>query len=368
VRPDLHVVIPAGGSGTRLWPLSRAASPKFLHPLSPDGRTLLASTVHRLAPLADPSRTFVITGHQHAVTVSRQCPQLIEDNILVEPSPRDSCAAIGLAAAIIAHRHPQAVMACFPADHLVEDIDSFHNVIRAAVNQAQAGSLVTVGITPTRPETGYGYLHCGSTVEHGPARTVLEFTEKPDALLASEYVESGQHLWNAGIFVWRAGIFLDVLADLEPQLHNNLRRIAEAWDTEDRDAVLAEAWPELPRISVDFAVMEPAARRGLVVTVPGSFGWNDVGDFDTVGTVWTQDDRKNATIHCTPSHQAEQLTHDSVGVVTLTQTPRLIATLGVSDLIIVDTADVLLVCARSRAQDVRKLVDALGERGEEEYL
>jgi mannose-1-phosphate guanylyltransferase len=368
VRPDLHVVIPAGGSGTRLWPLSRAASPKFLHPLSPDGRTLLASTVQRLAPLADPSRTFVITGPQHAVAVARQCPQLIEANILVEPSPRDSCAAIGLAAAIIAHRDPQAVMACFPADHLVDDVDSFYNVIQAAVNQAQAGSLVTVGVTPTRPETGYGYLHCGAPVDGGPARTVLEFTEKPHAVLAIEYVETGQHLWNAGIFVWRAETFLDVLADLEPQMHDELRRIAATWDSGDRDAVLAEAWPKLPRISVDFAVMEPAARRGLVATIPGRFGWSDVGDFDTVGTVWTQDDRKNATVHCNPNHRTEPLTHDTVGVVTITQTPRLIATLGVNDLIIVDTPDVLLVCPRSRAQEVRKLVDALRERGEEGYL
>ena len=360
----LHAVIPAGGSGTRLWPLSRAASPKFLHPLSPDGRTLLSATVHRLGGLADLSRTFVITGSAHAVAVARQCPELYEDNILVEPSPRDSCAAIGLAAAVIAHRDPTAVMACFSADHLVDDDAQFADVIRAAIAEAEAGSLVTVGITPTRPETGYGYLRCGAEIDGGPARTVLEFTEKPNAMIAREYVQGGRHLWNAGMFVWRAATFLDVLAGFEPELHAGLARIAAAWDTDERDRVLGAVWPTLPSVSVDYAVMEPAALRGLVATVPGSFGWNDVGDFDTVGAVWAQDDRKNAVVRCASDSIAEPLLHDSVGVVAVSQTSRLIATLGVSDLIVVDTPDVLMICARSRAQEVRKLVAALDVRGD----
>ncbi len=367
MEPNLHVVIPAGGSGTRLWPLSRAGTPKFLHPLAPDGRTLVAATVQRLAALTDPARTLVITGPAHAVGVARQCPELLEENILVEPSPRDSCAAIGLAAAIIAHRDPTGVMACFAADHLVDDVTGFHEVIRAAVVAARAGSLVTVGITPTRPETGYGYLRCGPEIEGTAARVVLEFAEKPDAVTALEYVESGRHLWNAGMFVWQAETFLGVLAEVQPEMHDGLRRIARAWDTPDRAEVLADVWPTLPRISVDYAVMEPAGQRGLVSTVPGSFGWNDVGDFDTVGTVWRQDESKNATVRCA-ADGPEPVMYDSVGVVTVTQTARLIATLGVQDLIVVDTPDVLLVCARSRAQEIRKLVAELTARGQREYL
>jgi mannose-1-phosphate guanylyltransferase len=364
--PALYVVIPAGGSGTRLWPLSRVAAPKFLHPLSPDRRTLLAATVARLGPLTDPSRTFVITGAAHAVAVARQCPQLLSDNILVEPSPRDSCPAIGLAAALIAARDPGAVMACFAADHLVDDVTGFHDVIRAAVRRAQAGSLVTVGILPTRAETGYGYLRCGGAIDGGPARAVVEFTEKPHPALAEEYVAGGDHLWNAGMFVWRAATFLDVLADLEPQMRDGLRELAAWWDHADRDEVLAEVWPALRKTSVDYAVMEPAARAGLVSTVPGSFGWNDVGDFDTVGTIW-QDETKNATVRYTPD-APEPLTYDSVGVVAVAQTGRLIATLGVSDLVVVDTPDAVMVCARSRAQEVRALVDGLRERGDLAYL
>jgi mannose-1-phosphate guanylyltransferase len=367
MNPTLHVVIPAGGSGTRLWPLSRAAVPKFLHPLAPDGRTLLAATLQRLAPLTDPSRTFVITGAAHATAVARQCPQLVPENILVEPSPADSCPAIGLAAAVIAARDPEAVMACFAADHLIDDATGFHEAIRAAAKQAQAGSLVTVGITPTRPETGYGYLLCGETIEGGPAREVLKFTEKPHPALAVEYVAGGDHLWNAGMFVWRAATFLDVLGDLEPEMCDGLRRIAARWDNRDRDSVLAEVWPTLRKTSVDYAVMEPAARAGLVSTVPGAFGWNDVGDFDTVGTVW-QDGSKNAAVCCAPDSGPQPLNHDSVGVVTVTQTGRLVATLGVNDLVVVDTPDVVLVCARSRAQEVRALVDKLRERGDAAYL
>jgi mannose-1-phosphate guanylyltransferase len=367
MKPTLHVVIPAGGSGTRLWPLSRAAVPKFLHPLSPDGRSLLASTVQRLAPLSDPSRTVVITGVAHAVAVMQQCPQLMAENILVEPSPRDSCPAIGLAAAVIAARDPEAVMACFAADHLVEDVTGFHDVIRAAVERARAGSLVTVGITPTRPETGYGYLRCGDAIDGGPARAVLEFTEKPHAALAEEYVDSGDHLWNAGMFIWRAATFLDLLGDLEPEMRDGLRLIAAQWDGGDREGVLAEVWPTLRKTSIDYAVMEPAARAGLVSTVPGAFGWNDVGDFDTVGTVW-QDEGKNATVRCQPGTGPQPLLYDSVGVVAVTQTGRLVATLGVNDMIVVDTPDVLLVCARSRAQEVRALVEDLRERGDIGYL
>lgn len=367
MNPDLHVVIPAGGSGTRLWPLSRAAAPKFLHPLSPDGRTLVGSTAQRLAPLADPSRTFVITGPAHAVPLARQWPTLPPGNILIEPSPRDSCPAIGLAAAVIAARDPQAVMACFAADHLVDDVTGFHEAIRVAAQRAQTGSLVTVGIMPTRPETGYGYLRCGPAIDGGPARSVLEFTEKPHAALAEEYLAGGDHLWNAGMFVWRAGTFLDVLGDLQPQMREGLRLIAAQWDAGDREAVLAEVWPTLRKISVDYAVMEPAARAGLVSTVPGTFGWNDVGDFDTVGTVW-QDESKNVTVRCAPDAGPQPLWHDSVGVVAITQTGRLVATLGVNDLVVVDTPDVVLVCARNRAQDVRALVDMLRERGDNAYL
>jgi len=193
----LYAVIPAGGSGTRLWPLSRAGNPKFLHPLTGSAATLLQATVERLAPLAPPDRTYVVTGVAHAAAVARQLPELPDANVLVEPSPRDSCAAIGLAAAVIAQRDPQAVMGSFAADHLVGHPDRFIDVLRQAIDGATQGHLMTVGITPTHPETGYGYLECGPALDGGPVRAVKEFKEKPTYEVARSYVESGHYLWNA---------------------------------------------------------------------------------------------------------------------------------------------------------------------------
>src|SRR4051794_33899023 len=203
-----YAVIPAGGSGTRLWPLSRAGHPKFLHALTGTSASLLQATVDRLGAFAEPAATYVVTGLAHAAAVARQLPSLPDANIIVEPSPRDSCAAIGLAAALVAMRDPHAVMGSFPADHLVRDNAAFTEAVRAATAGAQDGLLMTIGITPTRPEIGYGYLHCGDTVGDGPVSRVDAFAEKPPYDLAVSYVESGRYLWNAGMFIWRAEVFL----------------------------------------------------------------------------------------------------------------------------------------------------------------
>lgn len=359
----LHAVIPAGGSGTRLWPLSRTDHPKFLLPLGgADAATsLLQLTVSRVAPLADPAHTYVVTGTGHAAAVARQLPGVPVGNILVEPSPRDSCAAIGLAAAVIARRHPEAIMGAFAADHLVGDDDRFAEVVREAVAGAERGQLMTVGITPTHPETGYGYLRCGGEYDAGTARKVEEFTEKPSAEIARSYLESGSYLWNASMFVWRVEVFLAELARQCPQLHDGLQRIAGAWDDISRDRVLGEVWPELPKISVDYAVMEGAAAAGLVATVPGDFGWHDLGDFETLGEVLPKDQRGNV-VAAGDAHQV--LLHDTSGSVVVPGSDRLVATLGLRDVVIVDTPDALLVCPRDRAQDVKQLVEELKARGD----
>lgn len=362
----LYAVIPAGGSGTRLWPLSRATNPKFLHPLTGTAETLIQATVSRLAEVAPLADTYVVTGASHAAAIARQLPALPESNILIEPSQRDSCAAIGLAAAVIARRQPDAVMGSFAADHLVADGDRFVEVLREAVAGAQRGLLMTVGITPTHPETGYGYLQCGSVVA-GPIRVVDQFKEKPSLDVATAYVASGQYLWNASMFVWRVDVFLAELARQQPELHDGLIRIAQAWDTDDRDRVMGETWPTLPKISVDYAVMEGAAAAGLVATVPGDFGWNDVGDFNTLGQVLPKDANGNVVVGdpaTLDGGKAEVLLHDVTGSVVVPQSDRLVALLGVQDLIVVDTPDALLVCRRDRAQDVKKIVDELKERGD----
>ena len=357
-----HAVIPAGGSGTRLWPLSRAGHPKFLHPLTGSAQTLLQATVARLAPLAPADRTYVVTGVAHAAAVARQLPALPEENLLVEPSPRDSCAAIALAAAVIARRDPAAVMGSFAADHLVRDGAHFVEVVRDAVRGAEQGLLMTVGITPTAPETGYGYLRCGERVD-GPVVRVEEFTEKPPADVAVSYVESGRYLWNASMFVWRVDVFQRELARQQPELAAGISRIADGWDTPDRQAVLGEVWPGLPKISVDYAVMEGAAAVGRVATVPGDFGWNDVGDFNTLGDTLPADDDGNVVIG-----PGDTLTVDSEHNVLVPQGGRVVALLGVRDLVVVDTGDVTLVCHRHRAQDVKKLVDQLRDQGDADHI
>jgi mannose-1-phosphate guanylyltransferase len=357
-------VIPAGGSGTRLWPLSRAGHPKFLHPLSGTGRSLLQGTVDRLTRFTPENRVYVVTGTGHAAAVARQLPEVPDDNILVEPSPRDSCAAVALAAAVISQRDPDAVMAVFPADHLVADPVRFTDVARTATAVASAGYLATIGITPTRPETGYGYLHAGAALGEVPeAMRVVEFREKPSYDVAVEYLKSGHHLWNAGMFVWQVSVFLEELARQRPALHAGIMRIAASWDNPSRETVLAEEWSHLEKISVDYAVMEGAAAVGRVATVPGDFGWNDVGDFHTLGDTLPADADGNVVIG-----PGQTLTVDSEHNVLVPQGGRLLALLGVRDLVVVETGDVTLVCHRHRAQDVKKLVDQLRDRGDTDYI
>lgn len=352
----LHAVIPAGGSGTRLWPLSRSNHPKFLHDLTGSERTLLQATVARLQPLADAAHTYVVTGTAHATSVARQLPGVPDGNLLIEPSPRDSCAAIALAAAVIAERDPAGIMGSFHADHLIPDEERFVETVRTAMRLARDGYLMTIGLKPTAPETGFGYLRCGTALDGG--MVLEEFREKPDKETAQAYVDAG-YLWNSGLFVWQVSAFLAELARQQPKLHDTVREIAAAWDTPSREELIGRLWPELPKISVDHAVMEGAAEAGKVAVVPGDFSWHDLGDWDTLAEVLESDVDGNVTIGA-----GEVLNIDTTDTVVVPRGGRLIATVGVHDLVVVDTEDAVLVCPRSRAQDVKKLVDELKARGD----
>jgi mannose-1-phosphate guanylyltransferase len=359
----LYSTILAGGSGTRLWPLSRAGEPKFLHPLTGTDRTLLQATVDRTRDLSDPETVYVVTGAAHAAAIARQLPQVPAANILVEPSPRDSCAAISLAAAVVARRDPDAVMAAFSADHLIGDEQEFLVVIRHAEAAARHGYLTTVGIRPERADVRFGYLKTGQPLapeaQAGDARMVAEFREKPSLPVAREYLESGDYLWNAGIFVFAVKAFLGELERQRPALYAGIDAIAAAWETPDREKALERVWPGLEKISVDYGVMEGAAAAGRVATVPAAMPWSDVGDFHSLGEALPTDESGNLLI----ADGGEVITRDVKDAVIVSTTGRVIAVVGLQNVVLVDTPDAVLVCSRDRAQEVKQVVDELRDRG-----
>lgn len=346
-------VIPAGGAGTRLWPLSRAGSPKFLHDLTGTGRSLLQSTWDRLEPLTG-AQVLVVTGVAHVDAVAKQLPDLPADQLLAEPSPRDSMAAIGWAAAVLEARDPEAVLGSFAADHVIGDEEEFRACVTAAVAAASDGHVVTIGIEPTHPATGFGYIEMGDVLGDGPARAVAQFVEKPDRQRAEGYLATGRFRWNAGMFVVRASVLLDLLAQWHPELAAGLRAVAAD------PSRLAELWPGLEKIAIDHAVAEPAAAEGRVAVVPGGFRWDDVGDFASLGTLLED-------AHGLPGVRvlgdADKLrVLDSTGVV-VPGTDRVVALVGIDDVVVVDTPDAVLVMSRERAQDVKGIVDALKAQG-----
>ncbi len=346
---NFWAVIPAGGAGTRLWPLSRSSSPKFLHDLTGTGQSLLQDTWTRLVPLAE-ERFLVVTGRAHEHAVREQLPAVGADGVLAEPSPRDSMAAIGWAAALLERHDPDAIMGSFAADHVVADAEAFRACVRLAEEVARDDWLVTIGIVPTHPATGFGYIEVGDPLPgHADAAAVREFVEKPDAGTATSYVASGGYRWNAGMFVVRPSVLLDLLADTDPGFAAALRGLAAAPET------LAEVWPTLPRIAIDHAVAEPAAGAGRVAVVPGSFGWDDIGDFASLASVLPVPETGPAVLGDASLVRAV----DATGLV-VPRGGRVIAVVGLDDVVVVDTGDALLVTTRARAQDVKAIVTELG--------
>jgi mannose-1-phosphate guanylyltransferase len=361
----LYAIVPAGGAGTRLWPLSRAGSPKFLHDLTGSGRSLLQATVDRLAPLS--RGVVVVTGQRHVAAVRDQLPGLAEDDVLAEPSPRDSMAAIGLAAAVLAERHGDPVVGSFAADQVIDAGPGFAEAVRQGVVAAQAGHVVTVGIAATGPSTAFGYVRSGERLGLAgapDARVAAGFTEKPDAQTAAEYLATGEYRWNAGIFLVRAQVLLAHLERLLPQLHAGLRELAEAWDTPRRAEVLERVWPGLQRIAIDHAVAEPVAAEGGVAVVPGNFAWDDVGDFASLAGLLPAGADGVRVLGA----REDVLVLDAERPLVAASSGRLVAVLGVPDVVVVDTPDAVLVTTRAHAQGVKGVVDALRSGGRDDLL
>jgi mannose-1-phosphate guanylyltransferase len=347
----LYPVVMAGGSGTRFWPLSRVRRPKQFLPLS-SGKPLLLETLGRLKGLATPSHTYVVCGPVHAALVRRMVRSLPSKNVLVEPVARNTAPAIALATWCIAARDPDAVLAVLPSDHHVADPAGFRSVLQQAVKVARSGDLVTVGITPTRPETGYGYIRLGAPLGPGAFR-VQAFVEKPDALLAQEYVSSKEYLWNGGMFVFAARAMQEAFARHLPDVAKAMEALAPLVGKRGFQKALARAFPRLPSVSVDYGVMEKA--RNIAV-VPGDFGWSDVGSFAAIPEVRPTDADGNVVVG------KATLLLDSAGCVVLGEGGRTVAVLGMRDTVVVDAGDAVLVIPKERSQDVRQIVEALRQR------
>lgn len=345
-------VIPAGGAGTRLWPLSRSSSPKFLHDLTGGGRTLLQGTLDRLGPLVG-DRFVVVTGEAHRPAVLDQLPELSPQRVLAEPAPRDSMGAIGLAAAVLEREDPDAVMGSFAADHVIPDPEVFAESVRVAVEVARDDWLVTLGIEPVFPSSAFGYIHLGEDLEgHPGARTVREFVEKPSVRIATDYLATGRYRWNAGMFIVRPRVLLDLLSRWHPEFAAGLRTIAAEPER------IGEVWPRLPRIALDHAVAEPAADAGRVVCVPSSFHWDDIGDFDSLASLLGTVGDSTSVLGDAGLVRAV----DASGLV-VPGAGRLVAVVGLEDVVVIDTPDALLVTTRARAQDVKQVVAELKEGG-----
>lgn len=362
-----YSIIPAGGIGSRLWPLSRADAPKFLHDLTGSGSTLLRATWDRLAPLAGDQRVMVVTGRAHRAAVEAQLPALADANVVLESEPRESSAAIGLAAAILRRREPDVIIGSFAADHVIGDQRGFRRAVTEAVAAADAGYIATIGITPTEPAIGFGYILCAGElgIENAPSAVrATSFVEKPDLETATAYLENGNYLWNGGMFISRADVLLEQLRESEPALVDGLEELAEAWDTPRRGAVVDRVWPGLPKIAIDYTVAEPAAAQGRLAVIPGDFDWDDVGDFAAIAKLHSGGRKSDLAIL---GEHARVLADSSSGVV-VSQTGRLISLIGVSDIIVVDTEDALLVTTTANAQRVKSVVDALKLSGRNDVL
>lgn len=351
----LYPVIMAGGSGTRFWPLSRRAKPKqFLSLISKN--PLIAETAARLKGLVPLSQTYVVCGAAHAKAVRRGVKGLPAKNVLVEPAARNTAPAIGLATLTVAARDAEGILAVLPSDQHVAHVPGFQAALREAVKLAEEGYLVTLGIKPTRPETGYGYIQRGDALSHGGFR-VQAFKEKPDVTTAEAYLRSGQYLWNAGIFVFKAQTMLDALSLHSPELSKGLALLGTAKKSKAA-AVLARVFPKLPNISIDYAVMEQAKN---IAVVPGDFGWSDVGSFAALEEVRALDENGNVVIG------KGALVLNSKGCVVVAG-ERPLAVIGMHNTIIVDSGDAVLVVPKDQSQEVRQAVEALKARKLDRYL
>ena len=355
-----YAVIMAGGIGSRFWPQSRTNNPKQF--LSVHGnRTLLQNTVERLDGIVPTEHVFVVTQQRYVEQTQTQLPTVPEENILAEPIGRNTAPCIALAAIKLLARDPDATMLVLPADHVIRHVDRFHEVLRVAIDKAQEpGTLVTIGIRPTHPETGYGYVQFDQPHENGletpKAYAVRTFAEKPDIATAERFLDSGDFLWNSGMFAWSARTILEAMQRHLPKVYDAFEPFRTSLGKGGEEEALSEAYAKSPSISIDYGVME---RAETVFVVPASFGWSDVGDWGAVYELSEKDKHGNAL-------DGHVILHDSSRCL-VKAGPRLVVLVGMHDTVVVDTGDALLICNRESAQQVKNVVDYLHAHRLETY-
>ncbi len=354
-------VIMAGGKGERFWPRSRKNMPKQFLSLTDDGKTMIQHTVDRLKNIVAAEDVFIVTNKDYRELVKEQLSQIPEENILLEPMARNTAPCIGLAAVHIRKKYKDAVMVVLPSDHLIKYNEMYIDTLKDAIQVAEEGkNLVTIGITPTYPETGYGYINFGSRKEdknNVVAYSVQRFVEKPNLDLAKEYLASGKYLWNSGMFLWKASTILSEFEEFLPDMYKGMAKIEESIGTDLLDTVTEQVFSEIVGESIDYGIMEKATD---IYTLPGNFGWDDVGS-------WLALERINKTNENGNVIQGNVISIDTSKSI-IQGKDKLIATVGVEDLIIVDTEDALLICSKESTQDVKKVIENLKVCNRTQYL
>lgn len=345
-------VIMAGGKGERFWPKSRSRMPKQFLSLTPDGITMIQHTVKRLSPMVAPEDVFIVTNKNYLPLVYEQLPTVPRENILAEPAARNTAPCIALAAAVIRKKYTDAVMLVLPSDHLIKNTDMFLDVLTNAAEVATEGNnLVTIGITPTYPETGYGYINFARDKEDSKADGVYcveRFVEKPDLATAKQYMASGKYLWNSGMFIWRASSILHNFEKLLPEMYDGASKIGEAFKSDRFDEILQSEFESFKSISIDYGVMEKAEN---IFIIPGNFGWDDVGS-------WLALERFNPTNDDGNIVEGDVITLHTKNSV-IVGGKKLIAAVGLENIVIVDTDDAILICNKDDTQDIKKVIENL---------
>jgi mannose-1-phosphate guanylyltransferase len=355
-----YALIMAGGVGSRLWPLSRQKSPKQVLPLMGE-HSMFAMAVERLNPLLTPEDVFVVVGEAQVDLLKAENTGIPDRNYVIEPAGRGTAPAIALSAIHLQRRDPAAIMAVLTADHFIGDEEGFREVLKAAREVAAQDHLVTLGITPSSPSTGYGYIERGQHLMQAndyQAYKVIAFREKPDLMTARHFVTSGKHSWNSGMFVWKVSRFLDEMSRTMPEFYQHLMTIDAALGTPDYERVLHEVWQDVKSQTVDYGVMEKARD---VAVIPAEFGWNDIGSWATLLEILDNDAQGNVI------RRAQHVGVDTSNSLVFGH-DRLVATIGLHDMIVIDTGDAVLICPKDRAQDVKQIVDELKKSRKTEYL